>query len=184
MTDSIGTDVDWARALLRVLGDELRRARKDHGWTRQDLLDQLGEDISLKAIATYELGTRKITVARLAAICQTLNTTAAEIIGRAYGRLSDNPDLALGWTIDLHAAARLHPAELTPLRRWRHLPLGQPQTAWLTRPALSAPQRYATSPPENSYATYHAATRPNDGRRHGSRIHPGRCPVQAGPPGQ
>ncbi len=97
----------------------------------------------MKAIATYELGTRKITVARLAAICHALDTTATDIIGRTYGRLSDDPDLALGWTIDLHTAARLRPAELAPLRRWadirlRQLLPGQPQTTWLTRPALAA----------------------------------------------
>lgn len=137
-------DTDWTHAFMRVLGDEIRRVRKARGWTREGLRDRLDDnDISLQTLATYELGTRKITVVRLVDITETLGTTAAEVLRRTCERLSDEPAAAMGWTIDLPAAANLDAAELAPLARWANLRLAElpdyrTKTAWLTRPALQA----------------------------------------------
>jgi transcriptional regulator with XRE-family HTH domain len=139
-------DTDWTHAFMRILGDEIRRLRKARGWIREDLRIRLSEDISLQTLATYELGTRKITVVRLLDICNALDTTPAAVIARAYERWQDDPDASVGRTIDLFAAARLDVAELTPLRNWAITRLAglsdEPptaaKTAWLTQPALNA----------------------------------------------
>jgi transcriptional regulator with XRE-family HTH domain len=57
----------------RVLGDELRRLRTQHGWTRRDLNARPQSDISPDALATYEQGIRQCSVVRLAEICLALD---------------------------------------------------------------------------------------------------------------
>jgi transcriptional regulator with XRE-family HTH domain len=58
---------------VQLLGNELRRRREERGWTREDLVERLfantGQQISNQTICTYELGTRVMTVARLAVLC-------------------------------------------------------------------------------------------------------------------
>ncbi|HEU5110532.1 MAG TPA: helix-turn-helix transcriptional regulator, partial [Micromonosporaceae bacterium] len=64
----------------RVLGDELRLLRKRRGWTRKDLNDRLRRDISLQTLATYELGTRQISVIRLVEICHALDELPHDLL--------------------------------------------------------------------------------------------------------
>ena len=76
----------------RVLGDELRRLRKQRGWTRRDLNRRLQSDISLQTLATYELGTRQCSVVRLVEICLALDEVPHELIARVHQRVfSDSP---------------------------------------------------------------------------------------------
>src|SRR5882672_6371061 len=57
----------------RVLGDEIRRLRKQRSWTRKDLNERLQSEISLQTLATYELGTRQVSVIRFVEICLALD---------------------------------------------------------------------------------------------------------------
>ncbi len=76
----------------RVLGDELRRLRKQRGWTRRDLNRRLQSDISLQTLATYELGTRQCSVVRLVEICLALDEVPHELLARVHQRVfSDSP---------------------------------------------------------------------------------------------
>ena len=101
----------------RVLGDELRRLRKQRGWTRRDLNRRLQSDISLQTLATYELGTRQCSVVRLVEICIALGEVPHELIARVHQRVfSDSPVGRI--RIDLRKVVRDPQQELLPLRRW------------------------------------------------------------------
>jgi transcriptional regulator with XRE-family HTH domain len=101
----------------RVLGDELRRLRKQRGWTRRDLNRRLQSDISLQTLATYELGTRQCSVVRLVEICIALGEVPHELMARVHQRVfSDSPVGKI--RIDLRKVVRDAQPELLPLRRW------------------------------------------------------------------
>ena len=102
---------------LRVLGDEIRRLRKRRGWTRKELNERLQSEISLQTLATYELGTRQISVIRLVEICRALDELPHELIARVHERVfTDLPDGRV--RIDLRKVVRDRQPELLPLRRW------------------------------------------------------------------
>lgn len=100
----------------QMLGVELRRLRKQRGWTRKQLNDRLPSDISLQTLATYELGTRQCSVVRLAELCHTLGILPNELLARvdhnlftaAAGEIQVNLDRIVCTT----------KPELMPLRRW------------------------------------------------------------------
>jgi transcriptional regulator with XRE-family HTH domain len=101
----------------RVLGDELRRLRKQRGWTRRDLNRRLQSDISLQTLATYELGTRQCSVVRLVEICLALNEVPHELLARVHQRVfSESPVGRI--RIDLRGIVRDDQPSLLPLRRW------------------------------------------------------------------
>jgi transcriptional regulator with XRE-family HTH domain len=101
----------------RILGDELRRLRKQRGWTRRDLNRRLQSDISLQTLATYELGTRQCSVVRLVEICLALDEVPHELLARVHQRVfSDSPVGRI--RIDLRKVVRDTQPELLPLRRW------------------------------------------------------------------
>ena len=101
----------------RVLGDELRRLRKQRGWTRRDLNRRLQSDISLQTLATYELGTRQCSVVRLVEICIALDEVPHDLMARVHQRVfSDSPVGRI--RLDLSKIVRDAQPELLPLRRW------------------------------------------------------------------
>ena len=101
----------------RVLGDELRRLRKQRGWTRRDLNRRLQSDISLQTLATYELGTRQCSVVRLVEICIALDEVPHELLARVHSRVFS--DARVGRIrIDLRKVASDDQLALLPLRRW------------------------------------------------------------------
>ena len=101
----------------RVLGDELRRLRKQRGWTRRDLNRRLQSDISLQTLATYELGTRQCSVVRLVEICLALDEVPHELMARVHQRVfSESPVGRI--RLDLPKIVRDTQPELLPLRRW------------------------------------------------------------------
>jgi transcriptional regulator with XRE-family HTH domain len=101
----------------RVLGDELRRLRKQRGWTRRDLNRRLQSDISLQTLATYELGTRQCSVVRLVEICLALDEVPHDLLARVHQRVfSDSPVGRI--RIDLRKIVRDDQRALLPLRRW------------------------------------------------------------------
>lgn len=101
----------------RVLGDELRRLRKQRGWTRKDLNDRLQSDISLQTLATYELGTRQVSVVRFVEICRALGALPHELLARVHERVfADAPVGRI--RIELRKLVRDRTPELFPLHRW------------------------------------------------------------------
>lgn len=103
-----------------MLGDELRQARNALGWTRKQMLDQMYPDdddeaVSLQTLATYELGTRRMSVDRLVAMCAALRQQPDELLLRAITRTFGTGRRIV---IDLAALARTTDPRLQHLQRW------------------------------------------------------------------
>jgi transcriptional regulator with XRE-family HTH domain len=111
--------------LARALGNELRTARKQRGWTRKQMRAHLAADnddadndeMSLQTLATYELGTRRISVERLVELCAALDQPPDQLLRRAitdaFG--ADHADRV---RVDLPTLARTDDPRLAHLRRW------------------------------------------------------------------
>jgi transcriptional regulator with XRE-family HTH domain len=119
-------------ALARVLGDELRAARRLRHWTRKEVLRRLPSSISEPTLATYECGSRPLSVIRLVDLCRVLEVCAPDLLARAMDRTTGLP-------VDLHAIARDERAELQPLRRWARVRLrGTPAVTSFAEPAVES----------------------------------------------
>jgi transcriptional regulator with XRE-family HTH domain len=129
-----------AAGYQRVLGDELRRVRKQRGWTRKQLQHHLDTGISLQTLATYELGTRQCSVVRLAELCLALDVLPHDLLARVHDRVFGN-ERPGHIRVNLTRVAAERAAELTPLSRWAadrlsQASLGQSQEIYLDLPAL------------------------------------------------
>lgn len=133
----------------QVLGHELRAARKQRGWTRKQMRAHLAEsadaendEVSLQTLATYELGTRRISVQRLVELCAVLGQPPDQLLLRAItGAFGADTDDRV--EVDLSTLARTADPRLTHLRRWaavrvRQRPAGLPPVEELEGHALSA----------------------------------------------
>ena len=99
-----------------MLGEELRRARQQRGWTRKQLLAHLESDISLQTVATYESGTRQCSVARLIELCHALEIHAHDLLARVHQRA--RLDVVGHLALDLDRVVHDTQPELMPLHRW------------------------------------------------------------------
>lgn len=116
---------DQLGRLARALGNELRTARKQRGWTRKQMRAHLAADnadtdndeMSLQTLATYELGTRRISVERFVELCAVLDQPPDQLLRRAitgaFG--ADHADRV---RVDLPTLARTADPRLAHLRRW------------------------------------------------------------------
>ena len=115
-------DAHWRTEFLRVLGDEVRKLRHHHGWTRDYWRQTCFPELSTQTLATYELGTRPMSVVRFALARESLGELPPEVMHRAYERIERDTERT-AWNVDLVAASRLTDAELAPLRAWANLQL-------------------------------------------------------------
>lgn len=101
-----------------TLGDELRRTRKQRGWSRKQLLDHMESQISIQTVATYESGRRQCSVARLVEICRAMDVYAHDLLARVHQRAE--MDMSKSLVLDLNQIVGDRQPELAPLRRWAH----------------------------------------------------------------
>ncbi|MET0235383.1 MAG: helix-turn-helix transcriptional regulator [Kibdelosporangium sp.] len=99
-----------------ALGDQLRLARQRCGWSRKELVAHLGVDISIQTVASYELGTRQCSVARLVELCRAMGVHAHDLLAR-MPKL-EPPSVSDRLVLDLTRAVQDEQPELTPLHRW------------------------------------------------------------------
>lgn len=129
-----------AAGYQRVLGDELRRVRKQRGWTRKELRHHLDADISLQTLATYELGTRQCSVVRLAELCVAMDVLPHDVLARVHDRVFSN-ERPGHIRVNLAQVVEDTQPELLPLRRWatdrlQQTPIGQAAEVHLDLAAL------------------------------------------------
>jgi len=89
------------RAIVRAIGDELRRARGSVGWTRPELIKQMQTQMPVNTYAGYEQGIRLCSIPRLVEICEALGTSAPELLDLALQRRAfDSVEMRLLRQID------------------------------------------------------------------------------------
>jgi transcriptional regulator with XRE-family HTH domain len=100
----------------RILGDELRKLRRQRGWTRKELNRHMQSEISLQTLATYELGTRQCSVVRLVELCIAMGELPQNLLANVHRRVFiDEPGRV---RVDLRKVIADAQPELLPLRRW------------------------------------------------------------------
>jgi transcriptional regulator with XRE-family HTH domain len=127
---------------VRLLGIQLRELREQRGWTRDEMLRATGLDMAQQTLATYELGTRVMSVPRLFELADALGVLPQELIARVHLRLyPDNADVV---TVDLRCLAREQRPELASARAWAaaelkhlHLRPGHPSLMSLSADAIA-----------------------------------------------
>jgi transcriptional regulator with XRE-family HTH domain len=107
-------------AITRAVGEELRRARDDRGWSRPDLVRRLRNRLPVNTYACYEQGIRQVSIPRLVELCETLGVAAPDLLGLALQRAEVDPRTS-GVRVDLHKVVADKRDMLRLLRRWaRH----------------------------------------------------------------
>lgn len=107
------------QAIVQAIGEELRRARANVGWSRPELVEHMQTRIPVNTYACYEQGIRQCSIPRLVEICQALRVSVPELLGLALQRLELDLDKS-GVRIDLRKVVRDEREELRALRRWAH----------------------------------------------------------------
>lgn len=70
-------------ALLKAVGDELKRLREAHKWSRPDFVRRLPGNVPVNTYACYEQGVRPCPLVRLIEFCDALGVTVDYVIDRA-----------------------------------------------------------------------------------------------------
>jgi len=115
------------KAIVRAIGDELRIAREERGWTRVFLAKRLPSGVGTRTLLSYEHGTRTMTVTRFIEICHVLGASATELLGRAFQRARIRLE-ELVLQVDLMALLADDAPGLVPLHRWAHRKLRRQQS--------------------------------------------------------
>lgn len=139
--DTGTVDMDIA-SYQRALGDELRRIRRQRGWTRKDLQERMPSEISLQTLATYELGTRQCTVIRLVELCIALDYKPQDLLARVQDRVFGQ-ERSGKLKVDLARLVKDERPELQPFRRWARDRLDEPGTPHELHLDLPALERLA-----------------------------------------
>lgn len=105
------------KVVSRAIGEELRRAREEKGWSRGLLVSRLPSGIGERTLLSYEHGTRQLTVLRLIEICRSLGVAPPTMLNQALQRAKIHlQNLAL--QIDLHDLLNDRTDKFRPMFQW------------------------------------------------------------------
>jgi transcriptional regulator with XRE-family HTH domain len=74
------------KAISRAVGEELRRAREENGWSRGQLVARLPSGIGDRTLLSYEHGTRHLTLLRFVELCAALDVAAPTLLNQGLQR--------------------------------------------------------------------------------------------------
>jgi transcriptional regulator with XRE-family HTH domain len=69
--------------IVRAVGEQLRRARVNRGWSRPEFVKQMPTTMPINTYAGYEQGIRQCSIPRLVEICQVLGVSAPKLLESA-----------------------------------------------------------------------------------------------------
>lgn len=104
-------------AIIKALGNEIRRLRESAKLSREQMIAQMGSDIHPQTLATYEQGTRQCTMQRLVEICRALHASAPDVLWMALRRAEIDLSM-IDIQVDLNAVIRDKRGETAALRGW------------------------------------------------------------------
>lgn len=110
-------DEKTAGAIARALGEELRRTREVHGWSRAQFCRRLPSRIGDRTLLAYEHGLRQLTVLRLVELCDGLKADPATVLARGLQRAKLHLE-CLTLHVDLRELVRDERVRFRPLRQW------------------------------------------------------------------
>jgi transcriptional regulator with XRE-family HTH domain len=74
------------KQISRALGEELRRAREEKGWSRAQLAARLPSGVGDRTLLSYEHGTRHLSMVRFFEICRAMEVDGPSLARRALQR--------------------------------------------------------------------------------------------------
>lgn len=101
----------------RAIGEELRRAREAHDWSRAHFVKRLPSGIGDRTLLAYEHGIRELATLRLLELCVSLEVDPRDILSFALQRakvLLENMTLH----VDLRALLANHSPAFRPMHQW------------------------------------------------------------------
>ena len=105
------------RAISRTIGEELRRAREEVGWSRVELADRLPSGVGDRTLLSYEHGTRQLTFLRFLEICWVLGVDPLSLARLALQRARLQLH-KMAIRVDLRAMSRDHSDTYRPMLQW------------------------------------------------------------------
>ncbi|MFK0249306.1 helix-turn-helix domain-containing protein [Amycolatopsis azurea] len=106
-------NTEEAEKYRSILGEALRADRAKKQWTRLELSRRLDGNLSTQTVATYELGTRHVSVVRLVELSEALNRDPVELLREVHQRASGTFIV-----VDLERIVVSDEPGLHPLREW------------------------------------------------------------------
>jgi transcriptional regulator with XRE-family HTH domain len=103
--------------LSRALGQELRRAREAHGWSRDQLCRLMPSGVGDRTVLSYEHGTRHMTVLRFLEVCRALEVSPPDVLGAALQRVRAHLD-TLPLRVDVRRLLADETVAFRPLVQW------------------------------------------------------------------
>jgi transcriptional regulator with XRE-family HTH domain len=80
---------------LRVVGDELRRARQDAGLALRDLNVRSGREFKASAVGGYERGERSISLDRFCRLAAVYDVSPSQLLDRVLGKATAKQDVVI-----------------------------------------------------------------------------------------
>ena len=80
---------------LRVVGDELRRARQDAGLALRDLNVRSGREFKASAVGGYERGERSISLDRFCRLAAVYDVSPSQLLDRVLEKASARHDVVI-----------------------------------------------------------------------------------------
>jgi transcriptional regulator with XRE-family HTH domain len=105
------------KVISRAIGEELRRAREAHGWSRLQLVERLPSGIGDRTLLSYEHGLRHPTVLRLIEIGHALEVAAPTLLARGLQRARIHVE-NLPLAVDLNALLHDENTAFRPMVQW------------------------------------------------------------------
>jgi transcriptional regulator with XRE-family HTH domain len=113
-----------AKAFVVLVGGALRYARERAGWSRQDLLNRSGVDLSVQTLKGYENGTHDLGVGLLFKFCHALDIVPRVLLDAAERGVLEPAGFAYAY-VDVARLAQASSEQLRPLRAWAQLRVAQ-----------------------------------------------------------
>jgi len=80
---------------LRVVGDELRRARQDAGLALRDLNVRSGREFKASAVGGYERGERSISLDRFCRLAAVYDVSPSQLLDRVLEKATAKQDVVI-----------------------------------------------------------------------------------------
>jgi transcriptional regulator with XRE-family HTH domain len=107
------------KTVARAVGEELRRVREAHGWSRLQLCARLPSGIGDRTVLSYEHGTRYMTLVRFVELSQALGVSAPSLLVSGLQRARIYLD-NMAVRVDVRALSKDRDPKFLALTAWAH----------------------------------------------------------------
>jgi transcriptional regulator with XRE-family HTH domain len=150
------------KLISRAIGEELRRTREAHGWSRAEFVARLPSGIGDRTLLSYEHGSRHLSVLRLIELCYELLVDMPSLMRRALQRAHIRLERVV-MEIDLRVLLNDRNPKFRPMAQWARNTLNQhPEGTVEVEPAVVRHLAWCHGYQHDELAKYLARFLPDD----------------------